>query len=100
VYGLFVFLFSLGQPQTGTAAAFLLLSYLIMMVAYLGQAALRARDNNLSLPKGGLIGHSEIMIFMVACCVYPTAFPAFCALFGLLCLATAIIRALTFLRAL
>ncbi len=92
VCGSFVFLFTLGALGTSLAAAFLLLSYLVMAAAWLAQSVFMAREDRLAVPRGGLVEKSEMTVFMVVCCAYPPAFAAFAALFGLLCFTTAAMR--------
>jgi phosphatidylserine synthase len=99
IYGLFVFLFSLsvyGNNSTG-AAVFLLFSYFLMAVVYFLSTIAQGADI-LNLPKGGLVEKSEMAIFMIVCCAVPIAFPAFAAVFGLLCLTTALIRGVKMVR--
>ncbi len=87
----FVFFFTLSAEGTSLAAAFLLFSYLVMGMTYLSHAAAGATRGN-PRPRGGIIENAEMTAFMILCCVYPAGFAAFAALFGLICLASAVLR--------
>lgn len=92
-FGSFVFFISLGASDTAIgASAFVLLSYLAMVTAYLGQTTFTARANILDTPRGGLVEKTEMTLFLVISCLYPPAFAAFAILFGLMCLTTAALR--------
>jgi phosphatidylglycerophosphate synthase len=81
-FGIFVFLFSLGASNTALAAAFLLLTYLAM--ACVGASEEKRIE--------GLVGKTEITLFMLLCCVFPGAFAALAAMFGLVCIVAAMLR--------
>lgn len=99
IFAAFAFFFSLGLMKMAfLTAAILIFAYMMMAVAYLGQATFTARANVLDAPKGGLVENTEITIFMIACCAYPPGFPAIAALFALLCWVTALIRIATAVR--
>jgi phosphatidylserine synthase len=100
VFGAFVFLFTLGERGTSLAAAFLLFSYMAMMVAYLAQTTFMTRENPLQTPRGGLVENGEMIVFMVACCLYPPGFAAFAVLFGLMCFTTTVLRVAAAVRTL
>lgn len=91
----FVFLFSLGVSSSSLAAAFVIFSYLSMAVAYLAFTTFWTRDNLLATPRGGLVENTEVILFMIVCCIYPAGFPAVGAIFGLLCFTTAAMRVAT-----
>lgn len=98
VFGAFAFFFSLGFTNTSLAAAFLIFSYLVMIVAYLGQTTFAARADILDLPQGGLVEKTEMTVFMLLCCLMPPLFAAFAPLFALLCWTAAVWRILTTIR--
>jgi len=77
-FGSFIFFFSLGAVNTSMAAAFLLLSYLIRL----------ACANNI-IQKFNLIENSEIIIFMIVCCLFPQIFAAIAIFFAILCMVDA-----------
>ena len=99
LYGGFVFLFGLGVNGSGTAAAFLLFSYLLMAVAFFA-GTLARNEKKFETAQGGIIERTEMFVFMVVCCVYPALFPALCAVFGLLCITSAMLRLITTLKSL
>lgn len=98
IYGLFVFFFILGAPEASMAGTFLVLSYLAMIAAYTGHIIFSTRTNYLSMPRGGMVEHTEMFIFMAVCCVIPSVFAPVAVLFGFLCWATAITRTVKAIR--
>lgn len=73
----FTFFFALSQPQTSTSAAFLILSLTLVGMARLAQQATGATQRHFT-------GHTETVLFVIACCLYPAGFAAIAALFGIL----------------
>jgi hypothetical protein len=80
-YGAFVFLFTLGAIEHLMAGSFILFGYLSMAAASVFREGNRQSFS--------LVGHAEIIIFMLAVCVLPAAFSAIAAIFGLLCVVSA-----------
>ncbi len=88
----FIFFFSLGMMSSGLAAAFAIFAYGLMIATWLARVCFERRSDPLSLIRGGLVGNSETIFFLALCCVMPQWFPALAALFGLLCLAAAVLH--------
>lgn len=93
IFAGFAFFFCLAIPESSLAAGFLIFGYLVMGMAYAAHHFALARKNKIQSPQGGLIGKTEVTIFMAACTLYPAGFPALAALFGLLVFTTGILRA-------
>lgn len=103
-YGGFVFFFSVGAPDTGVAAAFLLFSFMLSGGSFFAGAAIaekRARQTDAgAADRGdksftytrGLMEGSETIIAFTLICLLPSYFTVIAGLFGLLCLATAALR--------
>lgn len=81
LYAAFLFFFALAMPSHALGACFMLFAYGTMVTAYL-----------LHKGPGGLIGHTEMTIFIILCCLFPSLFSGFTAVFGLLCFVTAFLR--------
>jgi hypothetical protein len=79
-FGAFVFFFSLGSNGSSIAAALVLLTYLFMLATH--------HEN---VEKKG-IEKSEIIIFMISCCLFSQAFSAISVVFGIICLVDSIYR--------
>lgn len=98
IYGAFAFFFSLGFSEHALAAAFLIFSYLAIGMSYWGHAFFAAKRGVFEEPKGGIVGTTEMVLFMIICCLYPPGFSAFASLFALLCWVTAGLSAVTTIR--
>jgi phosphatidylglycerophosphate synthase len=92
VFAGFAFFFSLSAMETILASAFLILSYLAMGMAYMAHAWVLAKKNIPDMPHGGIVGNSEMIIFISLCCLYPPLYAGFAAVFALLCWTTAALR--------
>lgn len=98
IYAAFPLFFIMAGAEHAIAGAFLLVSYVAMMCSYLLHCQYTKKgipDENVS---GGIIGHTEMIVFMILCCLYPPGFSAFSAVFGMACLATAILRVMAILK--
>lgn len=102
-YGLVPLAFVWSDPAAnGAAGAFLLASFYFNGASFLGYAILAEKRGLETSAQGaktlyysaGLLEGSETIAFFVAICVFPGAFSALSWLFGLLCVATAILRIL------
>ncbi len=91
-FAAFPFFFILGAPEHSMAAAFLLFSYLAMFTAWMGQGLFNPARAGISLPEGGLIGQTEMTIFLILCCTLPVYFSAFAAVYGIACFCAAAMR--------
>ncbi len=91
LFAIFPFFFMLSAPEHGMAVGILLLSYLLMAVANLSYDFFAMRKGA-PPAKGGLVEMTEIVIFMILCCLFPLYFSAFAALFALACLTTSLMR--------
>ena len=86
----------------GLAGAFLLATFYINGATFLGYAALAAKAGLQTTRRGiktlyftaGLLEGTETIAFFVFICLWPTAFPTAAAIFGILCLVTALSRIL------
>jgi phosphatidylglycerophosphate synthase len=102
VYGGVVFGFALAAPENRLASAFLLFSFIGTGSSFLAFAILAARhgwETSLRGRKsfyhlGGLTEGSETILFFVAACLFPRAFPALAWIFGAACWLTTLGRAL------
>lgn len=90
-YAAFVFFFVLTSQTHYLAGLFLIFAYVGMAVSHLVHLGI-AEKRGRSAPSGGLIGHSEIIIFMVLACLFPASFSAMAFLFGLLCFGTIVMN--------
>ncbi len=81
----FAFFFALGQMQSSTAAAFLILSLGVVGLARAGQIFLNVSQRHFT-------GQAETLLFLFACCLYPQGFAAIAALFGILWLVGGILQ--------
>lgn len=84
IYAAFVFFFVIVQEVHQMAGLFLLLSYAGLSASFLAHALI-VYKNGLDTVPGGLVEDTEIMLFMVAACLFPAAFSAIAFLFALLC---------------
>lgn len=89
VYAAFAFFFALAMPEHAMAASFLIFAYLVIGMTYWGYAFFAVKRGIYDEPAGGIVGTTEIVLFMILCCLYPPGFSAFAVLFALLCWATA-----------
>jgi phosphatidylglycerophosphate synthase len=100
-YGGFVFFFALGQAESALAAAFLLFSFVLSGTSFLAFAILAARHGWTSEAQGrksffyqrGLAEGAETFVVFVLMALLPQAFAIFAVIFGLVCVATAVQRA-------
>lgn len=90
-YAAFVFFFVLASQNHYLAGLFLTFSYVGMAVSHLVYVGI-AEKRHQTTPSGGLVGHSEIIIFMVLACLFPASFSAMAFLFGLLCFGTTVMN--------
>lgn len=94
LFGAFVFMFALGQPDHALTAGFLLFSFIGLFATSLG-GYLIDRDpsaNKAFFHPAKLIEDTEITIFIILVSLNPAAFSALAVLFGILCWVTAISR--------
>jgi phosphatidylglycerophosphate synthase len=99
-YGGFVFFFAVGQPESALYAAFLLFGFVLSGSSFLAFAILAARHGWSSDAQGsksffyqrGLAEGTETFVVFLLMCLLPLAFPILAAVFGLLCVATAVQR--------
>ncbi|MFA5592959.1 MAG: hypothetical protein WC989_06575 [Micavibrio sp.] len=84
--GFFTFLFTLGLMHSMTAATFLVLSLLASCGARIAQIMTHSRRFDFS-------GYGELMILVVASCLFPQVFGAIAIIFGFLFLTGAGIQA-------
>jgi len=92
LFGAFAFFFSMSMEGTGLAAAFLIFSYMAMGMANLSHAMATSKRGITDRPRGGIVENTEMIAFIVLCCVYPAGFAAIAAMFGIICWASAIVR--------
>jgi phosphatidylglycerophosphate synthase len=92
VYAAFPFFFMLSSTEHSMAAAILLLSYLLMGMAYLSYNFYALKRGMSETTNGGFVESAEMMVFIALCCFYPPGFSAFAAVFALMCLATSLWR--------
>lgn len=90
-YAAFVFFFVLASQAHYLAGMFVLFSYVGMAVSHLVHVGIAERRNQ-RVPASGLVGHSEIIVFMVLVCLFPASFSAMAFLFGLLCFGTTVMN--------
>ena len=91
LFAMFPFFFMLSETEHAMAAAILLFTYLLMGMANLSYDYFAVK-RNAPPAKSGIVETSEIVIFMVLCCVYPAGFSFFAAALALMSLAAAIVR--------
>lgn len=87
----FGFFLALGQMQTSTAAAFLILSLCIVGISRTGQIFL-------NVPQRHFTGQTESILFLLSCCLYPQGFAAIAAFFGILWMVGSAIQIVTIVR--
>lgn len=97
-FGAFVFFFTLGATGHGLAATLVVFSFLSMGMAHLVYTSLSAQKETAIRGTAGLVENSEMLIFMVAACLYPQGFSFFALFFALMCFVTAILRTAKALR--
>jgi phosphatidylglycerophosphate synthase len=98
IFAGFAFFFSLSAMETILASTFLIFSYLAMGMAYMAHAWILARKNISDMPRGGIIGNGEMIVFISLCCIYPPVYAGFAAVFALLCWTTAALRFLSVVK--
>jgi phosphatidylglycerophosphate synthase len=95
--------FAVRDPDAnGLAGAFLLATFYINGATFLGYAVLAAKAGLQTTSRGiktlyftaGLLEGTETIAFFVLICLWPSMFPTAAAIFGILCLATALARVL------
>ena len=103
LYGAVPLAFVIADPAVnGAAGAFLLMSFYVNGATFLGFAAIAARRGMDSRAQGvkslyysaGLLEGTETIAFFTALCLWPASFAPLAWGFGLLCLATAVLRLL------
>lgn len=95
-----VLFFAIGQPQFALWAAFLIFCFVGTGSSFLAYAVIAAKRglNHEEQGKksffylGGITEGSETILFLCLICVFPTYFPYLAAIFGFLCLLTAVGR--------
>ncbi len=97
-FGAFVFFFTLGATGHGLAATLLVFSFLCMGMAYLSGIALSVQKETAAQETGGLVENTEMLVFMIAACLYPAGFSFFALFFALMCFVTAILRTVKAVR--
>ena len=81
----FILFFAMSLPMQAMGAAFILFTYVALQAVSFDDEAAEARP---AYALAGLVGATEIVIFMVLCCLFPHAFSAIAVLFGTLCIVT------------
>lgn len=84
----FVLFFSMSLADQSLASALLLFTYVAMIVLSVPQG----RDDQPAFSFSRLIGETELIVFMVLCCLSPTSFAGIAVLFAVLCAITAMAR--------
>lgn len=95
LFGAFVFLFMLGQPNHAATAAFLMFSFIGIFATSLGHHIIGTQDTDKLKSfyhPTRLIEGTEMIIFMILVCLYPAYFSAIAVLFGIICWITTIAR--------
>lgn len=85
----FVFFFAMSLPAQAMAAAFILFAYAALQAV--SHPSVIAMDKPV-YALGGLAEETEIVLFMILCCLFPYAFAAIAVLFGTLCIITVVGR--------
>ena len=98
VFAAFAFFFSLSDLETMLASTFFVFSLLAMGMSYLAHAWVLAKKNITDMPRGGVVENGEMIVFMIACCMYPDGYAAVAVLAALLCWTTAILRFIASLK--
>jgi phosphatidylglycerophosphate synthase len=100
-YGAVGFGFALARPEANAVpATFLILAFIGTGSSFLAFAVLAAKRGLETTTRGrkqfyhlgGLTEGSETILFFMAICLFPRAFPALAWLFGALCLVTTLFR--------
>lgn len=84
----FVLFFSMSMADQSLASALLLFTYAAMIVT----SNTQGQSERTGFSFGGLVGETELIVFMVLCCVSPGSFAGIAVLFAVLCAITAIGR--------
>lgn len=92
--------FAFHDPQNALAAAFLIFCFIGTGTSFLSYAAIaekRGIDPSYKGKKGiyylgGITEGTETILFLLACCYWPTHFVLFAFIFGALCLVTTALR--------
>ena len=98
-----IFGFALARPENVRPAAFLIFAFVGTGTSFLAFAILAAKRGISTAAQGrkslyylgGLTEGTETILFFVAICLFPTAFPWLAWLFGALCWVTTVTRILT-----
>ncbi len=98
VFAAFPFFFILGAPEHSMSAVILLFSYVMMMNAYLLHHLFALRTGATEGAVGGIVENTEMIVFVLLCCLLPIGFSAFAIFFALMCLATAALRTLKIIQ--
>lgn len=101
-YGMIPFAYAWVDPGNALAAAFLILSFYVNGASFLAFAILAEKRGLQTTARGekslyftaGIMEGAETILFLVAFCLWPAAFPTLATIFGLLCLVTASARTL------
>jgi phosphatidylglycerophosphate synthase len=101
-YGMIPLAFAWADPANALPAAFLIFSFYVNGASFLAFAILaekrglqtKARGEKSLYFTAGIMEGAETILFLVAFCLWPQAFPALATLFGALCLITATARIL------
>lgn len=100
-YGAVPLAFVLHDPViNGAAGAFLLTSFYVNGTSFLGFAILAEKRGMETTAQGqkslyysnGILEGTETIVFFVALCLFPNAFPMLAWIFGALCFVTAVLR--------
>lgn len=91
LFAMFPFFFMLSETEHAMAAAILLFTFVLMGMANLSYDYF-AMKKGAAPAKSAIVETSEIVIFMIASCLYPPGFSFFAAALALMSLAAAIIR--------
>ena len=95
LFGTFVFMFTLGQPEQTAAAAFLLFSFIGLFATSLGGYMVGLKGEGTDKPfyhPNRLVEGTEMIVFMTITCLYVEYFSAIAVLFGVFCWITTISR--------
>ena len=101
-YGMIPFAFAWVSPANSVPGAFLILSFYVNGASFLAFAILAEKRGLQTTALGekslyytaGIMEGAETILFLVAFCLWPAAFPVLATIFGTLCLITATARIL------
>ncbi len=101
-YGMIPFAFAWVDPGNALAAAFLIFTFYVNGASFLAFAVLAEKRGLQTSSRGekslyftaGIMEGAETILFLIAFCLWPAAFPALATVFGILCLITATARVL------